>query len=301
MGRYYDSYDIEEAYQQAVEDMAESDMEKLLQGGKVRCLYRTATTKAENAADGTCLLESQIYPAFYQRQDQPRTGRKRPTRRSQSNLNDKNSRREFVRVAVANFGRGDYYATYGWDDEHMPASTEEAERDVRNFFKRLNYHRKRKGLGNARYMYILAVDEYTRPHVHILLQADGMDRDEVENLWIKCSRKTTRRIAPDENYLITGLATYIARNPRGTKRWRCSKGLVRPKPTKSYTKFRRRRVERMVRDHDTLGRERENAYPGYRVLDAEVKDTGVKAAFYIYARMARREAAPKKGGKRKRE
>ena len=52
-----------------------------------------------------------------------------------------------------------------------------------------------------------------------------MDRDELEDMWKKCDRKNTRRIKPDEDFLITGLATYITTNPRGTKRWCASKNL----------------------------------------------------------------------------
>lgn len=300
--RLYDDYDVEAAHQKMVEDLEEADLERLITTGKVKGMYRTATTKSENKADDTCLLESQIYMAYADKGSMPRTERKRATSKHQKNLNDKNSRRAFVRIAIANFGTGDYYATYGWDRDHLPADIEEAEKQVRAYFRRVNYRRKKKGLENAKYMYILAVDEYTRPHVHILIQSAGMDRDELEDLWTMCERKNTRRIAPDDDYLITGLATYIARNPRGTKRWRCSKGLERPETTKSYSKFRRRKVERMVRDEEYLRKEMEKTYPGFSFLDAEVRYNGINAAFYIYVRMIRRKLKnkdkPRKGGRR---
>ena len=70
------------------------------------------------------------------------------------------------------------------------------------------------GLDNAKYIYILAFDGYKRPHFHILLSGDGMDRDELEELWGKCDRPNTRRIKPDDDFLITGLATYISQNCR---------------------------------------------------------------------------------------
>lgn len=60
-----------------------------------------------------------------------------------------------------------------------------------------------------------------------------------------------------------------------------------PEPTKSYRKFKKRRVERMAKDHTVLETELTKAYPGYKFLDAEVRYNGINAAFYIYARMVR--------------
>lgn len=306
--RYYEEADIEQAYQEQAEKMGEADLERLLQTGRVRCLYRTATTKTENEHDGTCLLESQIYPAFYNQKDLSggRAPKTRKTSRHQRDLNDKNSKRCFIRTACANFGSGDIFATFNWDKDHLPSCTDDADRDVRNFFKRIRYHRKRKGCdAPLRYMYIIAIDGYVHPHVHILMSGDGLSRDEVESLWHAGSRPNTRRIVPDKDFQITGLAKYISANPRGSKRWRCSKGLKRPETTKSYSKFRRRTVNKMVRDHVTLVAELEKAYPGYRYLDSEIRYNGIAAAFYIYARMARiRTGRPEKdkskGGRGKR-
>lgn len=134
------------------------------------------------------------------------------------------------------------------------------------------------------------------------MSGDGISRDEVEALWIKGSRSNTRRIVPEDDFLITGLAMYIANNPHGTKRWRCSKGLIQPQTTRSYSKFRRRTVESMVMNHSAMVSQLEKAYPGFRFLDAEVRYNGISAAFYIYARMVRKRVKPdrKKGGNRKR-
>lgn len=43
-----------------------------------------------------------------------------------------------------------------------------------------------------KYIYVLAVDDYTRPHFHILMSGDGVDRDELEAMWGKCKRPNTR-------------------------------------------------------------------------------------------------------------
>jgi hypothetical protein len=287
--RHYDNYDYEEAYNEQCQKLAEAELERMLKEKRVGCMYRTTTITSRNIKSETTLLESMVYPSFSNKAEMPKTKRKRETSPSQSNLNDKNARRYLIRLANINFGKGDIWATFGWNNDCIPGSTEEAKKDVVNFIRRINRRRKKIGLDNAKYIYIIAVDKYTRPHFHILLSGDGMDRDEIETLWGKCDRPNTRRITPDDDFLITGLATYITQNPHGTKRWCPSKNLKKPdEPKRSYSKFSRRKVESMVRNNDALRAEMEKAYEGYKFLDAEVKYNGVNAAFYIYCRMVKK-------------
>lgn len=286
--RLYDNYDYEEAYQKQCESLEEWELEWLLKTGRIDCLYRTTTTKSVNIKSGTTLLEAQVYPSFKDKKDMPVTMQKRETRPSQKNLNDKNSRRYLIRLANINFGKGDIWGTFGWNPDKLPKSIEAARKDIKNFIKRVNYRRKKAGKENIKYIYILAFDEYVRPHFHILMTGEGIDRDELEELWGKCDRPNTRRIKPDDNFIITGLATYISNNPHGTKRWCSSKNLKKPgTPTRSYTKFKKSKVEKMIKNYAELQAQMEKTYPGYKFLDAEVKYNGVNAAFYIYARMVR--------------
>lgn len=286
--KLYDNYDYEEAYRKHCENLEEWELEWLIKTGKVDCLYRTTTTKSVNTKSGTTLLEAQVYPSFKDKKDMPVTALKRETRPSQKNLNDKNSRRYLIRLANINFGKGDIWGTFGWNADKLPQNIEAAKKDIKNFISRINYRRKKAGKENIKYIYILAFDDHVRPHFHILMTGDGIDRDELEELWGKCDRPNTRRIKPDDNFIITGLATYISNNPHGTKRWCPSKNLKKPgTPTRSYSKFKKAKVEKMVKNYAELKEQMEKAYPGYKFLDAEVKYNGVNAAFYIYARMVR--------------
>ena len=289
MGKTYDNYDYEEAYQKQIDTLEEWELERLMQTGKVNCLYRTTTIKSRNEKSGAEMLESMVYPSFPNREDVPKTAKKRETGQAQKNLNDKNARRYLIRLANINFSKGDIWATFGWDDDNMPEDEERAEKDIKNFIARINYRRRKAGLENAKYIYIPAIDGYARPHFHILISGDGMDRDELEDLWTKCERKNTRRVKPDDDFLITGIATYITQNPHGTKRWRSSKNLKKPDaPTRSYRKFSRKKVNGMVRDFEELKAQMEKAYPGFKFLDAEVKYNDKVTAFYIYARMIKK-------------
>lgn len=292
--RHYDDYDLEEVYDREAEKLQEWELERMASSQKMSYLYRTTTNRSQSLISGDTLLESQVYPSFLNRSDMPITKKRRESKPSQKALNDKNSRRYCIRLACINFGKGDIWGTFGWNDSYMPENEKAARRDITNFIKRINYRRKKKGQGNIKYIYILAFDGKVRPHFHILMTGQGIDRDELEDLWKKCDRKNTRRIKPDEDFLLTGLATYITQNPRGGKRWCPSKNLKHPpEPTRSYSKFRRKNVNEMVKSHETMKEEMEKAYPGYTFLDAEVKYNDGLALFYIYARMIRK-ATPSK-------
>lgn len=128
------------------------------------------------------LLESIVYPSFKFKADMPKTEKKRETSPSQSNLNDKNARRYLIRLANINFGKGDIWATFGWNNGLLPETYEDAKKDVVNFIRRINRKRKKLGLENAKYIYIIAFEEYTRPHFHLLISG-GIDRDELERMW----------------------------------------------------------------------------------------------------------------------
>lgn len=280
--------DFEQQWQEQQEKLKEWELERLLKEGKVESLYRTTTIKAKNIKSGQELLEAQIYPSFLHKANMPKTKRGRESKPSQKNLNDKNSRRYFLRLANINFTTDDLWCTFTWDKDHIPKDEQAADRDIVNFIKRINYRRKKAGRDNIKYLLIPVVDGAEHPHVHILMTGDGMDRDDLESLWTKGKRANTRRVKPDGDFLLSGLATYMSNNRKGKRRWRGSKNLTKPpEPARSYSKFRKRTVDRMVRDHEKLKAEMEKAYPGYRFLDAEVQYNGVTAAFYIYARMMR--------------
>lgn len=66
----------------------------------------------------------------------------------------------------------------------------------------------------------------TRPHYH---DRAGINRDELEGLWTKGERSNTRRIKPDKDFLLSGVATYMMNNRKGKRKWRGSKNLVKPK------------------------------------------------------------------------
>ena len=64
-------------------------------------------------------------------------GKKGKSSQAQKNLNDKRSKRRFVQIANTNFGTNDFHISATYNNEHLPMSLEEAEKNVHNYLDRM--------------------------------------------------------------------------------------------------------------------------------------------------------------------
>lgn len=204
-------YDYEAAYQNELKKLDEVNEERILKEGKVKSIYATKEIKSGEQ------LEVEIYPEFTkgQRDEIPDEGKKKRMQQAQRNLNDKNSRKMCERTICENFGNRDIWATFTYTEENMPVSMAVATQNMQNFIKRLNYRRKKRGLPNARYVYVTECGDKGRWHHHIVLDGD-MDMDTVESIWNLGKRNEIRRLQKDE----TGLSEWRSTSPRRRKRKR---------------------------------------------------------------------------------
>lgn len=134
-------YDYEAAYNKALEDLEEDQVQRILQGSRKATVYATKEIRAGDQ------LEVEIYPEFVRGQQEeipPTAAQKEKHRKAQWNLNEKNSRKQCERVINANFGDRDIWATFTYTDEEMPATMEEALKNMQNYIRRLNYQRKKR-------------------------------------------------------------------------------------------------------------------------------------------------------------
>ncbi|MDR1805529.1 MAG: hypothetical protein LBQ80_01990 [Clostridium sp.] len=281
-------------------------------------LYRTKTIKAGNT------LELEIFPVW----DTANQVRIAKALRSPEKLrwqNEKHARKRFVRKANANFGPEDITITLDYADE--PLTWEQAQKDIRNYLRRIKAYRQRHSLSELKYIYTTAGgaptgigDTLTRIHHHVIMS--GMDRDTAERLWTHGKHPHCRRLQIDDKDGLAGLATYFFRQRRGDptpadssadidgkltsrqhRRWNCSKNLVEPQITSSDHKISRRRAARMAVDMETAPREiLTGIYTDYELADIEIKTSPYVAGYYIYARLYRKpppkkaEKVPRKGG-----
>lgn len=286
----YANYDYAAIY---TEDLPLSIYGELIEPD-VKCLQKTKTTKSGQ------MIEIESFPSFLNRKDYSRARKYKPSSAEQKNLNEKNARRKVIRKINANFTRDDLWGTFGWDNKRQPSSIEEAYRIVDNWINRVNYHGKKDNLPLLKYIYTIEQKEGNpvkdeppiKFHMHIVM--DGLhDRDQLEKLWDGGEYPQTRRLKIKDFGGLTGMATYIAKNPDGKKRWRQSRGL-KPwthKPTFSYSRIEKAKIKKIVeiaRSGDSMKAMFEQLYKGYFYSDAfpcEIKHNDKIGGYFLYCRM----------------
>ena len=305
-GMQYIPYDYEAAYNKAMEDMHEWFIENLFQHRK-KVIY---ALKEITAGDQ---FEIEIYPQFRSMDEVPPEGRtiKKDNNKAQKNLNDKNARKYVERLINENFSDRDIWMTLTYDDEHLPpdGDVDAAIKNVQKYIRRINYQRKKRGLPNAKYVYVTAYnpDAEIRWHHHIVMDG-ALDMETVESCWKQSSRNEVRRLQTDENGL-SGMANYIVEEKNrvpSEKRWNSSQGLrdprikvvhsKRPAAGGSYKKIGSF-VDKMVKDRDSIPEILKKWYTDMDFTNAKVYYNDFNCMFYIHARMRKRRATGEKTDK----
>lgn len=230
----------------------------------------------------------------------PEGGKKKKGKSSakQENLNEKRSRRRFVQIANTNFGEGGLHISATYNESHLPATLEEAERNAHNFLNKVKRRMKKETGQDLKYM---LVTEYTpeggegqqmalegtgdkstkavRIHHHMIING-GLSRDDLEMMWSRGRINWNKakdpgyrkgidslgyvncdRLQPNENGL-EGLVNYINKRKKGCKKWSTSMNLEKPKVRKNDSRYSYRKVCTLAKTPEDKEYWR-RAYKGY--------------------------------------
>ncbi|MBO5570195.1 MAG: hypothetical protein J5916_02610 [Oscillospiraceae bacterium] len=263
--------------------------------------YRTRTTWAGDR------LEAEVFP-IYGRGDNAiaRAARHMVTREAQRKLNDRRAERKLILLAEANFTKDDYHMTLTYAVE--PQTDARAIRDLKNFFGRVRRIRARKKLPDLKYIYAMGGgegEEEKRLHFHLMINGDGLSREELEACWMMtpgAGRVNTDRLQPNEMGL-EELSRYFFRQHRdrakrqegiSSRRYSASRNLKQPKSRTSDSRCSNARVRKIAHDiRNEAKEEMEKIYPGYRFVDCRVYYSDVIDGVYIRVMMRKIQ-----GGKR---
>lgn len=229
-------------------------------------------------------LEVDIVPVT----NMPEAGKRKTKESSQAqkNLNDKRSKRRFVQIANANFGEDDLHISATYNEEHLPMTLKEAEKNVHNYLDRVKRRMKRVTGQDLKYMLVTEYtpdeedeDKAVRIHHHIIING-GLSRDDLELMWSttrinwnKANDKEYRkkidyigfvncdRLQPNENG-IEGLVNYINKRKKGCKKWSTSMNLEKPKEKKNDHKYSFRKLRELAKTPEDKEVWRKQ-YPGY--------------------------------------
>lgn len=297
-------YDYEAAFNKSLADLNEWFVRQM-------AIHRKKVVYALKEISAGDQFEIEIYPQFRKMDDVPKEGQRivRDNSKAQKNLNDKNARKYVERLINRNFGDRDIWLTLTYDDDHLPpdGDIDAAIRNVQKYIRRVNYQRGKRGLPNAKYIYVTEYDPDAeiRWHHHIIM--DGMmDMDIVEKCWKQSSRNEVRRLQKDENGL-SGMANYMVKENRrikSEKRWNSSQGLQEPdvkivhskQPEKGKGSYKPigKYVDGMVKNQDTISEVLAGWYPDFDFTSASVYYNDFNYMFYIHARMRREKSDERK-------
>lgn len=274
-----------------------TELEKSLYGGDPyaervgRMHYCVKTVKAGDA------LNVRIYPILGRGDgERAEAARRALTPEKQKRHNAQQAQRRLRLLLEANFGPKDQHITLTY--AAAPPSYARAVKDVENYLARVKRLRKRKGLGEMKYIWVLEEEENgekRRIHCHMVVTG-GLSREELESKWGK-GFANADRLQPDETEGLGALAKYLCKQQRERyqRKWSCSKNLVKPQPTISRTKMSNRRVRLACSALPGAAAEvMAQVYPGYRLAECRVWLSEWLDGVYVevWMRRAGKEAGP---------
>ena len=202
--------------------------------------------------------------------------------------NEREAVKNLARILNCNFGPGDCWITLTYPENILPASREEAKKDLEKFLRKCR-DAYRKATGEA-LRYVVSVSDRDgktgeiekRLHLHIVM--DAVAYEIITALW-PAEDVTYRRLDGRGDYI--GIARYMVSNAGpadGKKRWSTSKGLRKPIITEPVPVEAKERI-RIPRDVSLKEREE------YR--DDE---TGMFSAYVRFTRLRDPAASPANSG-----
>lgn len=193
------------------------------------------------------MLEVEIYEIDDRERAKSRKRKAKESSEAQKNLNERNRKKHLARLINTNFTEEDIHLTLTYSQASLPETKDQAERDVRNFLRRVRRYRKKKELPELKY---IAVIEWKgtdgrakRVHHHIVMNGD-VPRDEIEKIW-KAGRCNSSRLQADQEGF-AGLARYLSKTRKSGKRWMQSRNLKQPTVAINDWKYSRAQFARMI-------------------------------------------------------
>ena len=212
----------------------------------------------------------------------------------QKALNNKRAKRYLEALIYSNFGKGDLRIDLTYSPQNMPSDEKAAKKEIQNYIKRINYRRKKQGLGNARYIVVTEIGAKGKIHHHLIMDAD-MDRNIVEDAWGK-GYANTRRLQPDAKTKLTELIKYLVKDFKtegkaaGKRKWDSSLNLVKPWETinddpRQMSKKKINLMKKIPEDCEQMKQLIEKDNPGYELMWVERTINKETATWSFFCRM----------------
>lgn len=217
-----------------------------------------------------------VYPVY--RKAGARRRKFRETTEVQAKLNEIKSRDNLAWVIHANFGKGDMVLHPTYSEECLPESSEQFEKDVKNYMRRIKRIYARCGV-ECKYVYVMEYSESGRPHLHMVISG-GVGREVLEEAW-GLGRCNSDRLQFNEVGVVD-LARYISKDRRcGKHRYVCSRNLKKPVEKTDVHQWSRKQIKE-VEDSANPHKRFADTYNGYWLAEfPHVEKNGVNGGMYM--------------------
>ena len=162
-----------------------------------------------------------------------RAGKHQQSSEAQRRMNMKYAYQKLELLIAANFRTGDIWATFTYDDDHLPQSRRQAIRKMNSFLTRLRAKRKLKAVEVVCiYNTEHKTDTGDRLHHHVLLNDVGEQYGDIQKVWHQGFIKFTEGgVKFDRDHTYEAIARYLTKEERdkvGDRLWCGTRNLKRP-------------------------------------------------------------------------
>lgn len=267
------------------------------------------------------LLEVDYYPAWDSGKSIPsRAPKRKRSTEEQSRYNYRQTIKKVIRLVNANFDQTDILMHPTYRQECAPESEQQARRDMVNYIRRVKTWRAselkrlqsepetktsrekiQKLKQPLKYIYVIEEVIYKSGkkkgmknyHFHIFITGSGAgDRDVYESLWKDGIRVNADRFHP-EKFGPEAAAVYITKDPKGARRFACSKNLKKPDvrpPTDAH--LSRAGLERVAKERVDDAGYWERKHRGYRFLKQYSRYNPYNGCWYVSVVMYKTDGDP---------
>ena len=244
-------------------------------------------------------MEVNIYPVHGKTIS--RRKKAKPTKEVQQKLNDIYAENKLVRKGNANFTDHDLKVELTYSPAHLPGTLEEAEKELRNFIRKVKRYRKKHGLSELKYISTTETGKKSNRYHHHLIMSGGIDLYDLVQMWGKGIVGTDllvfdgNGIASLIRYMIKqvmpkGMSESNLSEFEGKKRYSCSRNLVDPPAKQRDNRFSKRQVTDLAKNIEDKPIF-EKLYAGYFISEVKKVYSEINGGVYLYIRLYKEDAA----------
>lgn len=228
-------------------------------------------------------------PIYYDRvKVKTRQKRFRETSEAQKWHNEKIAEKHFEMLIETNFNTDDFFFSFTYGNSYLPESDEQAERNIKNYIRRVQYHCKKNKLPDPVAVWNTETSSRGRYHHHGIIKT-SLTRKQLKELW----RLGVSDM--DELYFdidgLHGLGNYLTK-PRcrvGCRRWHYTKNIKQP--VKTVSDRRTQKAFNEMWNYNRTSEVIEKYYPDYLSCTVNATQSEITGDKYLYIKLYKKPCA----------